>query len=312
MGKVTFPVTFLSAGTQTVTISYPGSNEFAAASGSVSVAVQPAATTTGVTAMIGTPARGASDTFTITVASSVTGLVPEGTVQLAVDSTAVATPLTLVNGVATYTTAFDSAGDHTVTATYSGSTELTSSSGSAAVKVPSPAFTLSSSSASLPHDGSGVATITVTPASSYTGVIHFAVSGSDLQNTCYSLPDLEVDGSEPVTASLKLTAGEKSCPAATALATLSKPRTEQHNDGILAAPILAFAGVLGFGLMRGRRRWQQWLMLILLVTGVAAAMTGCGGSSRLTRNGTYTLTVTGSDTKSNSIQNSVQVTVTVN
>jgi hypothetical protein len=309
-GAATFPVTFLHAGVQTVSVTYPGNTSFAPAKGAVTVGVQPAGTTTGVAASNKTPANGAADAFTITVGSTVAGLIPEGSVQLTVDGAAVETPLTLVNGVATYSTSFTKVGDHTVGASYTGSLDFTASSGSEKVSVLAPAFTLTASSATMPHNGSGVATITATPAAGYTGVIHFTVDTKDLANTCYSLPDLEVDGSQPATASLKLTAASQGCSTVAALGLVAAPRPQSGKN----APYgLALAGAVLLGMARARRRLKRWLIVLLLVAGAGFAVTGCGGgSSHTPQKGSYTLTVTGTDTKSSSTQSSVQVNVSVN
>ncbi len=309
-GTAAFSVSFLHSGTQSVSVTYPGSTSFAPATGAFTAAVQPAATTINVAASSSTPASGTDDTFTITAASAVAGVVPEGMVQLTVDGTAVSTPIALVNGVATYTTSFATVGDHTVSAAYAGSSDLVASSGSATIHVPAPAFTLAASTVSMLRDGSGVATITVTPGAGYKGVIHFSVSGGDLQNTCYSLPDLEVDGS-PATASLKLTPVEQGCTTLSATGSTAVPQTPQPAKGLPGG--LALAGAIILGLARSRRRWQQWLIALLFITGAGLAVTGCGGSSSHTpRKGAYRLTVTGTDTQSSSIQSTVKVNVTVN
>jgi hypothetical protein len=309
-GSAAFPVTFLHAGVQAVSVTYPGNTSFAPAKGAVTVGVQPAGTATGVAASNKTPANGATDTFTITVGPSVAGLVPEGSVQLTVDGAAVETPLTLVNGVATYSTSFIKIGDHTVGASYFGSLDFAASSGSERVSVPAPAFTLTASSATMPHNGSGVATITVTPAAGYTGIIHFTVSTGDLKNTCYSLPDLEVDGNGPATASLKLTVASRGCSTIAASGLVAAP---QSQPGKNAPYELALAGAVLLGIARARRLLKHWLVVLLLVAATGIAVTGCGGSSSNTpHKGAYTLTVTGTDTKSSSIQGSVPVSVTVN
>jgi hypothetical protein len=310
-GSAAFPVTFLHAGVQSVSVTYPGNTVFAPARGAVTVGVQPAGTTTTIAASNQTPASGAADTFTITVGSSIAGLIPEGSVQLTVDGAAAEAPLVLTNGVATYSTSFTKVGDHTVSAVYTGSSDFAPSNGSDKVSVPAPAFTLTASNATMPHNGSGVATITVTPAAGYSGVIHFTVSTGELENTCYSLPDLEVDSNGPATASLKLSAASKSCSAMAASGLVPAPQAPRPGKNMPYG--LAFAGTILLGIARTRRRLKHWLIVLLLVACTGIAVTGCGGSSSHTpQKGAYTVTVTGTDTKLSSIQSSVQVSVTVN
>src|SRR5262249_15284431 len=81
---------------------------------------QPPATTTTLVSSVNPSAPGQSVTFTATVAGAVPGSnTPLGRVTFTIDGVAGA-PVTLVNGVATFTTSTLSAGNHTVVAQYSG------------------------------------------------------------------------------------------------------------------------------------------------------------------------------------------------
>jgi hypothetical protein len=93
------------------------------------VEFQPPVTTTMLAASTGTVNLGQSVTFTATVTGQAPGSnTPQGTVTFTVDG--VATPVALVTGVATFTTAALGIGGHSVTATYSGDVNFTSSTAS--------------------------------------------------------------------------------------------------------------------------------------------------------------------------------------
>lgn len=306
-GSVTFPVSFASIGTQTVAVSYPGTSEFGASSGSVSVQVAPAASVTTVTAATTAPLLKQDDLFTINVAAASGGMVADGFVTVTVDGTAVANPLPLTNGVATYTTSFTTEGAHTVSAAYTGDADAVGSTGAITVKVPSPSFTLTSTPLTTPQNGVGTSTITITPASGYAGTIRFAVSASSMNNTCFSLPDITVDSSGPATALLKVTT---SCKTATTTAALDKPKSPANSGRFLGGSSVALAGVL-LGFIGRKPKWRQSMLIVFAILGMTGMAIGCGGSSHRTAKGSYTLTVTGTDTSAQSVKSTVTVNVTV-
>ncbi len=82
----------------------------------------PVNTTTALTSSVNPSASGQSVTFTATVTAASGSNTPTGTVQFTIDGTAVGSPVTLTNGVATDSTSALSVGTHTVSAAYSGDT----------------------------------------------------------------------------------------------------------------------------------------------------------------------------------------------
>jgi subtilase family serine protease len=155
---------------------------------------------TTVTAATTTPASGATDTVTVTVAqyNPVTPAVavPTGTVTLLVDGGSSnggsSTTLTLTNGSATYSFSSTTAGAHVLVATYSGSTNFGPSTGTLAVSVPAVAstgsFTLAASPGSftVAPGASSSFKLTATPLAGYTGTVElsFNYSPTSLNNFC--------------------------------------------------------------------------------------------------------------------------------
>ena len=128
-GLATCTTSILPVGaSDTVTASYSGDSNHSSGSGSVSQQVIQASSSTGVSSSLNPSAYGQSINFTATV----TGSSPTGTVQFYVDSALFDTE-TLSSGSATSASISTLAvGTHTVTATYSGDTNNTGSTGTLA------------------------------------------------------------------------------------------------------------------------------------------------------------------------------------
>jgi hypothetical protein len=97
-----------------------------------------ASTSTTISASSSAPAEKANDTFTATVTPLLgRSTAPGGSVSFLVDNASAGTPVVLNGTTAVLTTAFSAAGSHTVSATYSGDTNYSSSSsGSVSIMVP--------------------------------------------------------------------------------------------------------------------------------------------------------------------------------
>src|SRR6202008_1659454 len=148
--------------------------------GSLTVTVTAVASQTTVSAATMTPAIGANDLITITVASgSALGTAtPRGTLTIAVDTTTQSPTLTLASGSATYAFSSTVAGSHTITATYSGDSLYAASTGMLAVTVAPKSFKLAASAVTVASGSSGTTAVTITPQGGYTGTIAWTVSSS--------------------------------------------------------------------------------------------------------------------------------------
>ncbi|HET6247501.1 MAG TPA: Ig-like domain-containing protein, partial [Tepidisphaeraceae bacterium] len=162
----------LAVGNDTLTAVYSGdSNYNTSTSNGVVVAVSQGLTSTTLIADPTVVTVGSPVTFTVTVASNITGLpTPTGTVTLTADATVLATGLTLVNGTVTFTTTSLTLGQDSITASYNGdSNYLTSASpvtsvGVSAVTATTTTTTLTSSSLSPNYGDAVTFTAVVAPA----------------------------------------------------------------------------------------------------------------------------------------------------
>ncbi|MGW2005710.1 Ig-like domain-containing protein, partial [Streptomyces tubercidicus] len=129
-GNASVTTNTLTVGTHAITATYNGSTNYAASSGTDTQTVQgTAATTTTVTSSPDPSVFGQPVTFTATVAPSPPGPgTPTGTVTFVISGGPTLTA-PLVGGTASVTTSSLSVGSHTVTATYSGDVNFSSSSG---------------------------------------------------------------------------------------------------------------------------------------------------------------------------------------
>ena len=125
-GSASLPINALTVGQHTVTASYSGNGNFNPSSQSPTFhqTVNPAPTTTSVSATLSSVAVNVPMTFTATVSSSVSGAgTPTGgTVTFVVDGVSQTTPVPLSNGTATSAITFTTPGAHTVAAIYNSGT----------------------------------------------------------------------------------------------------------------------------------------------------------------------------------------------
>ncbi|MFZ0478610.1 MAG: Ig-like domain repeat protein [Terriglobales bacterium] len=125
-GTATCTTTSLPVGTDTITANYSGDSNHNSSSGTVNQTVNQVSTSTSVGSSLNPSSYGQAVSFT----ASVTGSSPTGTVQFNVDGNAFGSPVTVASGSATSSSTSTLAqGTHTVTATYSGDTHNSGSTG---------------------------------------------------------------------------------------------------------------------------------------------------------------------------------------
>jgi hypothetical protein len=116
----TYTASTLTAGNHSITAIYSGDNNFASSTSSVfTQSVARNTTTTAVTSSNSASSFGQGVTFTATVASA-SDNGETGTVQFQVDGNDIGSPVPLSNNIATYTASTLTAGNHSITAVYSG------------------------------------------------------------------------------------------------------------------------------------------------------------------------------------------------
>lgn len=257
-----------------------------------------------------TPAIGAADNLTVTLSGSA-GTVG-GTVNISVDGNVVASP-TLSAGTTTYAYSTATAGQHVVTAVYTGSGTYSTATATTVLQAGG-SFTISAPSISVAAGSSISTTLTATPVNGYTGTVAYVLTGnnSGLLNACFSpsLPTSTVNGVAASSVTVTIYTSTASCTSAGATATLgglarkgSKTSVSANTGGPLSrrpfeAPLaIAAAGLLAiFGLRRkGSRLLRMSASLGLLLTLTLAGISGCssGGTAVAPTTGTTT-TPTGS------------------
>ncbi len=291
------------------------------------------ATTTTVTASSLTLNTGVNDTFTVSVAS--TSGTPTGTVNLTVDGgTAMAETLTS-NGTYVYTTAFTTAGSHTILASYVGDGTYAASTGSVSVNVSavsSGTGTIALSPAPSPstltesQGSSAMETISITPAGGYTGTVLLnldaGTNNTVLVNLCFGFTNmnsagngtLPITGTTAQTTQLTLDSNAADCASGGGgiggllpLRRLGAGKTAKNTGGNPLSLPVAFAGLLLAGLLgRGSRKLRGLAGLILLAA-VGLAVTACGNNYNNMNTvvnppkGTYTITISAVDSVTSTI-----------
>ncbi|MGU3643928.1 Ig-like domain repeat protein [Microbacterium sp. C23T] len=141
-GMATFTTSALGVGTHPLTATYSGTPAYATSSGSVDQVVGLASTTTAITSSLNPSLAGQAVTFTATVTSGGSP-VTAGTISFADAGSPLGGPVTVdMNGSATLTTSVLTAGTHPISATYSGTAALATSSGSVDQEVLTPAVSV--------------------------------------------------------------------------------------------------------------------------------------------------------------------------
>jgi subtilase family serine protease len=259
----------------------------------VVAAAVPSPTTTTLTSSSATAGAGKNVTFTATVSGS--GGTPTGTVTF-YNGTASIGAATLANGVATLTTSFSAAGTATIQATYSGDANFAGSTSTSLTEtIVNPGFTASVSPTSLtiPFQGSGMVTLTITSQGGLTGPVSFSCGTLPAYFSCsFATPSVTLATSGgPVTNTLTINTA-----SAAALKTSPQPY-----DGITSRTLAATAFWLpaSAGLLVSRRRKRRNAtlsrirMLALLCIGFAgvSAIGGCGRSAHEAPDGSYTVPI---------------------
>jgi subtilase family serine protease len=325
-GTASYTLLSSAVGSHTLTVAYVGDYIFApsTASFAYTISAPKSNSSVTVTAASATVANGASDKLTISVAPAAGGntTTPTGTVGVSVDGTVVNPAFSLTSGSASYVFSSTVAGQHTVSATYSGDSLYLTSTASTTITVSAaPTFTLSATNITLTAGSTGTSTVTVTPQNGYTGTIGWKLSGNPtVPNACYTIANSTVTG-PAVTATVTINTSNSGCTkgfhsGGTHSAAIDSP------SGRGPAPALALFAAVG-AVFFARRRRGLGALLSLTLLGATLTVSGCGtvGTSVTptppptptypTTPGTYTLTLTGTDTASSTITAATTFTLTV-
>jgi hypothetical protein len=297
-GTSSFPISNVTLGTHSYTVTYSGDAVYAASTSSV---LQVVVGKDGSAVALSAPAfsvnQNGSIALTATVSNtSQTSLSATGTVIFASNGTAIGTT-TLAGGVATLTTsAFTGiAGAYALTAQYSGDTNFNSSgSTSLAITVVAPDYTLKAEtpSISIAQGQTGTSKIDLNAVGGYVQTITFSCTGLPANATCNFTPTtLTPDAAgDPLSSTLTITTDVKTAGLV----------TKSLHTGVLSCVL--FGTLLVFSRRHrhlvDRLKMVRVLLAGFVLTGLTIAISGCGGgggngnNSSLTPVGTYTVSVT--------------------
>jgi subtilase family serine protease len=321
-GAATTTTSFSTGGAHTIIAAYSGdTNYYASTSATTTINVGAAGTAATTTTLAASPTSVAlygAVTLTATVQSLTAGTVA-GTVTFTIGGATVGTASVTAgaSGVGTATLAVSSAtsalgftaGSDTITAAYGGDSLYSASSGTAAITVTNPGMTMTVGNmtiSSASPGASGTSTITITSTQGYSGTVTLTANAPSL-NANYALGATSLaiagNGSASTTISIETIAA-------------SAQKGLQGNSQGTTNRLIGVAGMgLGAILLLGlpgfrKKRWPVVTSLLLL--GVLGTMMGCGGGTGgAATAGTYTVTVTATDSSNTAITTSANFTVTI-
>ncbi len=290
------------------------------------------ATTTTLSISNTAPVVNTAVTITANVVSNSGSTVPAGTVQFVIDGTDTGSPVTLSGGSATYNYTPTTAGTHTIVADYVPSNSAVSapSSGTLTITVSAStsgnkSFSLSATDVTVTQGSSGTSTVTIRPTGGFTGAVALSLSApSALTNACYLLNNATVNSLSPVSTTITIYTSESSCASTGSMRLAMMAGTSGGVAGgsghVNMVSSLTLASLLLLGIPGLRRRgWASICAVLLLVAG-GLAVSGCGSklgssttgvTSHSTPPGSYTLTLTGTNTALN-LSATTTFTLTVN
>jgi len=323
-GTAMYTISGLTAGSHIYTAQYSGDTSYAATSitGVTVTVTAPASTpltpTVTVTPSAETITDQQSETVTVLAGGASGAAAPTGSVTLASGSVYIATQ-SLSSGSTSFKIAAGtlSTGSNTLTATYDGDGVYSAANGTTTVTVSAVAIA-SPAPPSVAAGSSTTATATVTAGSTYSGTLNLACALTASPTGAQNAPTCSLSP-----ASVTITSGGSATTALTVKTTASTTSALTTPSGLklpwLGGGGTALAVLLMFGIPARRRRWMSMLVVLAMV--VVAGAIGCGGGSSKssttstivpgTTSGTYTFTITGTDSTNSKIATSTKVTVTV-
>ena len=320
--SINIPAGALAVGADTLTVTYTpdaaSTATYNSASGSTSVTV--AAPTKIASSVTLTPAATTiTNEQTDIVAITVTGVsgqpAPTGSVTLA--SGSLSAQQTLANGAASFTIPAGalSSGANTLTATYAGDATYNASSATTVVTVAPVVGSLPAPPSVAPGNSTN-STVTLSAGSSYSGTMNLLCTLTGSPSGAVSLPTCSLSPT-----SVALASGGSGTSTFTVMTTAASGNAMLQPSRMNLWGLgggTALAGLLMFWIPKRRRRLLS-MAVLLWVLGAGAAI-GCGGGGGTinkgpvvdaTTAGSYTFSVTGTDSANSAITTSTSVTVTV-
>jgi len=322
IATIVIPANSLSAGNDTLTATYSGDSNYAAATGAkagtapVTVSATPLPPTVTVTPAATTMDSGS--TLSVSVAVTGAGVTPTGTVTLS-GGGYTSTTQTLTGGAYTFSIPANSlsAGTDTLTASYSGDSNYTAAtgttSGSTSPTVTASAFSLAASTPAAVASGSpATSTVTVSTATAYSGTVTLTCALTTSPAGATHLPTCS-GGSSTITLGGGTTSGTATVTvSSTTNSAMARPENNGFGRG-WAGSGAVMAILFFFGIPARRRRWLSMLGVLTLMV-VLGGLSACGGKSTSsgTTAGSYTFTVTGTGSPAETPVPTTTFTLTIN
>jgi hypothetical protein len=302
-GSAQLILSTLPGGAHSVSAAYSGDSTYGASSTSsaLTITVQPAADSVSLTSSAsGSINAGANVTFTATIVPAAGTAAPTGNVIFQ-DGTTQLGAIALSGGTAAYSTTTLTAGNHSITAAYSGDANYASATSGVvtqAVTAPAPAAdfsaTASPSSLTIQRGQSATTTITLSGENGYAGTVNLACGTLPAGVTCSFVP-----ASLSVTASASAPTSVLTIDTTAATAALRAPTYPARGSSLpmLAVLSLGLPGLLLAGMSKRQRRLLRTLGM-LTVMATLIGLSACGGSmskasssTTVAPTGTYTVPV---------------------
>jgi len=341
----TIPGYSMTAGTDTVSVSYAGDTNYAASSGSATVTVTaPALLTPTVTVAPASSTLNSNASLSVPVTVTGSGPTPTGSVTLSGGGYTSASETLSSSGSYTFTIPANtlSSGSVTLTATYTGDGNYGSASGNAPVTVTESTISLTTPAIAVTPVGgiapgtTANAAVTVSAAAGFAGTVTVTcseVTSSSPANSATDAPNCTGGGPTlivtlPNSAAQVLNFSVSTTASSTTTvteATRNRKRASADKHSLWTSAGGAVLALLVFlGIPARRRGWRQMLgvLLAMVALGALAGLGGCGGSGSGTTTttetdpgtsaGTYTFNVQAVTTPSVTPTVSATFTVTVN
>ena len=311
-GLTSYTLGTLTAGQHSVQAVYSGDTNFASSLG-VSTFTVGTVNQAQISLAISTAIPSTADSIAATATVNATAT---GTVQFTVDGTSVGSAVAVTGGFAIGELGKLTAGAHTIGASYSGDTNFGGNSTSIQISVTSSAsaFTLSATSVAMSGTQSAASTVTVQSATNYAGTVLLTLTGSGPSNLCYTIgasPTVKAGASASSTVRFFTGSGCTSPNVRRLNSTQLASHSNPYRKGVELACSLG-----GFLLIFGarKRKHLQTVGLAMGVLCIFGLITGCGGSATSNEttpvSGTYTLTLTGTDSVNTTNTASTSFTLT--
>ena len=299
-------------------------------------------TKTAITATSTSPNVNTNDTFTITVTPETGSATPTGTLTIDVDGgtagggTTVSNVALTSNGTYVYTTQFTTVGTHQIVARYSGDSTYVASTAVISVTVGGTSsgtgtFAVAGTNVTVAQGSTGSSTVTVTPKSGYTGTVYLTFATSNdtaLTNLCYDFTTTLTNGDGSVsitnttaaTTQLQFDTNASDCVTGATVKSGMRPmhrlvpvKTSKNSPPNPVPAAGAFAGLLLAGFLGRYSRKFRSLAGVIVLASIGLGLSACGGVTNTAAanppKGTYTITLTGTD--SNTASTTAQTTFTL-